>query len=263
MNQPPEQPLVDPREGMTSASAAEADRLCPGRFLAQRGLPEAPSALSGRGDRIHAALAAQTPDGLSVEEQGVYQDCQRMELAMAEEMFGAELPQSKLFREQRYWVRLQENRSHSGQADLVRRLGPRAIIVDYKTGFLEVAESPTNEQLRDLAVLVRGGLPGVTDIAVAIIQPTISKKPSVCLYTSPDIDRAEREMFARILASHNPLSPRVAGEVQCNKHYCRAKLACVEYQKFAATMLPAETIEAPRAQGDPVEVALAMAAAGR
>lgn len=33
--------------------------------------------------------------------------------------------------------------------------------------------------------------------------------------------------------------------------------------EVAATMLPAETIEALRATGDPVEVALAMAAAGR
>ena len=33
--------------------------------------------------------------------------------------------------------------------------------------------------------------------------------------------------------------------------------------EVAATMLPPETIEALRAKGDPVEVALAMAAAGR
>ena len=33
--------------------------------------------------------------------------------------------------------------------------------------------------------------------------------------------------------------------------------------EVAATLLPAETIEALRAKGDPVEVALAMAAAGR
>ena len=119
---------------------------------------------------------------------------------------------------------------------MVYRYGKSALIFDYKGLFGDVAESPANLQLRDYAVLVRGHFGSMHEVAVCIIQPRVSRNPELCLYREADLDRAAAEMFARIVRSNDPRSPRVAGEVQCK--FCRARAVCSEFAKWSASMLP-------------------------
>lgn len=230
--------MNDPRKGCTSASSAEADSLCPGRFLAQKGLPEFKSKEAEAGTRIHAALATGTREGLSGEESDIADACSEVEKKLVDQYFG---PGAKIrsWREQRYWCKVRQGQNvfdHSGQVDFIGRDIRKALVIDYKTGPADQPESPRNAQLRDLAVLVAGNLV-IPEVAVAIVQPLATMTPEICIYTQDDIKRAEQEMFTRVANSRNPEAKRVAGEKQCR--YCRATGTCAEYQAWAGARLPA------------------------
>lgn len=244
-------------KGGTSASNSASDRLCPGRHLAQKGLPDVPSAFSERGDRIHAALAQNeraginhgARQGLTDEERDLFDDCRELERAAILEIWGGEPDQSnRVFREQRYWCRVPDKltapdgspaiewfRPHSGQADLVVFRKGIALVLDYKTGRSDQVESPRNEQLRDLAVMVWRTL-NATEVVVTLIQPAFPIQTELCRYTAADLERAEQEMWDRVRKSNDPASPRVAGDLQC--HFCKAKAQCKEHLAWAASLLP-------------------------
>lgn len=228
------QPNTKERGIWTSASNAESDLLCPGRHNAQIGIPEQPqSEDAASGTRIHKALAnALDPKELTPDEVETYERCRELETKVIQQFFGQAIP--KLIREERFWVRYGEV-EHSGQADLVARAGVKALVIDYKTGRNEVAESPSNLQLRDLAVLVSHGLV-VDTVGTAIIQPWATMEPTICVYERAELDRASAEMFQRVFNSNAPNPLRVAGPVQCR--YCRAKGVCQEYQIWAGATVP-------------------------
>lgn len=247
--------MEDPRRGATSASSAEADSLCPGRFLAQVGLPDVKSEAAESGTRIHAALAGQTVT-LTPDELELAKACKEVEEKLVQQVFGPS--KTTVWSEQRYWCKIKAGDAtyeHSGQADKVYRYGTRALIIDYKTGQGEQKESPKNLQLRDLAVLVQGNLI-VPEIFTAIVQPLATMKPELCVYQTGELQQAKTEMFARVIKSRDPKSPRVAGEVQCK--YCRATRVCSEYQKWAGSMLPATKpiTDVPMASWDAQQCAL-------
>src|ERR1043166_3714949 len=103
--------------GGTSASNAAADAVCPGRHLAQRGLPEPPETDDARSGRIiHAALANSNDRGfmekLTYEQRNLFDQCRDIEKRLVGQYF-ADMPslpdgksQPTVFREQRYWVKL-------------------------------------------------------------------------------------------------------------------------------------------------------------
>lgn len=241
---------TDPRAGWTSASNAQADSLCPGRHLAQRGIPETAGEYAESGRKVHAALAGFNRgdshgvrglrESLSLEERETYDACIDVRARLTVQYFGEKPdPNFRQFMEQRYWANFSFNGreyAHSGQADLVLRAGVKAMVIDYKTLPGEVAVSPKNLQLRDLACLVRGTLVPTNEIAVAIIQPHVTREPTLCIYSQDDLVRATKEMFDRVVRSNDLQAKRVAGEVQCK--YCRAKGTCVEYQKWAGQITP-------------------------
>lgn len=239
----------------TSASNAAADLGCPARHLAQRGLEERDSKDAATGRAVHNVLALiDTPEhkaayeALKPDQRDIHDRC----LAIAErkkvEFFGREAanPSLRTFREQRYWVKLRkpapaeektaEFLEHSGQPDLVYRLGMRALVVEFKTLFGDIPGASSNMQLRDQACLVRGNLL-VNEVGAVLVQPWVNANPEVCLYTAGDLDRASKEMFARVIASNDPASRRIAGEVQCG--FCLAKTQCDAYQKWAGGSVPA------------------------
>jgi hypothetical protein len=225
------------RRDATSASNAQADLACPGRHKAQRGLTGEKSEDASFGDRVHAALAKESPEGLSLEEEEVFCAGVAIRSKVIGQFFGALADEAlkHVWKEERFWARFSEY-EHSGRADFVCRAGPDALVVDYKTLNGETPESPQNLQLRDLACLIRGTLLITGRVAVAIVQPLVTHSPLVCVYTAEDLDRATAEMFARVAASNNPASPRVAGETQCK--FCLAKKDCAEYAAFATAMVP-------------------------
>ena len=224
----------------TSASAAQADSLCPGRHLFQRGMPDAKSEDAEAGTRVHSALCKGNPEGLDLEGHELYDRCQAIEQALLVQFFGPEIANLKAFpdREKRLWISWAQagGLQHSGQPDALFRYKSKALIIDYKTGRAEAPASPTNMQLRDLAVLGWVNKPLLNEIGVAIIQPWVSGKPEICSYKIDDIKKSVQLLLARVQASNDTSAPRVAGELQCK--YCRAKSKCPEYQKFAAAIVP-------------------------
>lgn len=235
-------PTADPRRGATSASNAEADDLCPGRHNAQKGIPDSPKDYSDMGTRIHAALAGELdPATLEYEEREIMDNCRELERRHVVAFFGSEEADSftRILTHERYWVLVPPERrfEHSGEADFTRRQKNRLLILDYKTLRGEVAESPRNKQLRDLAVLAAGSLPGVTEVGVAIIQPMVTWEIDICLYKAADLKIAEKEMFDRVHRSNDPNAKRIPGAVQCK--FCKAaqQNKCLEYQQFAGAMV--------------------------
>lgn len=241
--------MSDPRRGQTSASNAASDNSCKGRHLAQRGIPEPPrSADAAHGDAIHRVLAKLThpassevlhalPEftALTASQQDLTESCLKIELQKCLEFFGPDWVKAKVFREQRYWVQVTPTAHHSGQVDVVYRLGPRALIIDYKSLAAEKPESAENLQLRDLVCLAAGHLL-ISEVGCAIVQPLATHSPIPCLYQKEDIEQSTRDMFLRVTASNDPKSARTAGETQCA--FCLAKGKCPEYTAWAGSKLP-------------------------
>lgn len=247
---------ADDRRGMTSASNAAADLACPGRHRAQVGIEEGPETLdAAHGRKIHEALRTGNADGLDVEQRDIYESCLAIEQKIVSALFpelATSKEQPKVFREQRYWVRVPGPKElyHSAKPDVVYRVGPKGLVIEYKTLPGDVPESPQNLQLRDQAVLVRGNLL-MNEIAVVVIQPLVTHSPKVCYYNAGDLKQSEEEMFARIIASNSPTAQRIPGDVQCK--FCRAKRTCGEYQRWAGGMVPnmLSLLEVPIASWSP------------
>lgn len=245
----------DPRRGGTSASSAPYDDLCPGRHLAQKGIPDSESDDARFGRRVHAALAKRDPSTLTTDQVDIYESCVAIEEKVVEKFFGPDRANAKTFIEQRFWVKVKARipnpgyeggpgaevqhkdvyYDHSGQPDKIYRIGPRALIIEYKTLPGEVAASPENQQLRDQVVLAARSLV-VPEVMVVVIQPLVTHDPIPCLYDEVSIKQAEEEMFGRVRRSNDPESPRIAGEEQCK--FCRAKPYCKEHAKWSGALLP-------------------------
>lgn len=244
-------PTVDIRRGWTSASSASYDALCPGRHLAQKNIPEPETTDDAAFGRIvHAALAKGSDEGLTVEQQDIYESCQKIAAKLVDQCFGPDAPKVKVFNEQRLWVKIRafagipHNKiidgegyyEHSGQFDRLYRHGTRGLLIDFKTLNSDVPASPSNEQIRDLVVLCSRSLV-ISEILAAVVQPLVTHDPELVLYDPVSIKQSEDEMFARVRASNNPASPRIPGTEQCK--WCRAKSSCVEHAKWQSQNLPA------------------------
>ena len=243
---------------MTSASNAQADSLCPGRHLAIQAMPpraEQTTADSEHGRKIHAVLKdsgdeARTPT-LTVEQREIKDACREIEKALMAQYFGGKpdsnvgaTPTGKVFREERIWCMVPIEGGgvieHSGQPDVIHRRDTRALILEYKTLAGDVPDSPKNMQLRDQAVLAYGRFGGLlTEVAVAIVQPLVTRTPEMCIYDKAALQEAERQMFDRVRRSNLPGQIRVAGEEQCK--FCAAKTSCDEYSRWVGSMAPAVT----------------------
>jgi len=222
--------------GGTSASGAPADALCPGRHLAQVGLPDEPSEDASFGNEIHDALRTGNSDALKQDQMSIYDGCKEIEGKLINSVFGADAKNAKVFREQRLWCKVDTRLEHSAKPDVVYRLADKALVLEYKTLPGDLPSAASNLQLRDQVVLASGSLV-VKNVAAAVVQPLVTYTPELCMYDADDIARSEREMFERIRRSNDPNSPRIAGDVQCK--FCKAKKSCVEYAKYITSSLPA------------------------
>lgn len=241
--------MSDVRKGHTSASSALPDSLCAGRHLAQQGLPDVAGKYSASGALVHAALAGWTqPQDLPFAERETFDACRTLEKKLVIDYFGEQPPSPiRVIREAqdgstRLWARFGPSREyeHSGQPDVIYRSGTRALIIEYKTLAGDVPDSSKNLQLRDQAVLVYGNHTLLDEIATAVVQPLVSSDSEITTYDRPALVQAQNEMFARVVASNNPKSPRTAGEVQCE--HCKAKRHCLEYQRWASAATPPQML---------------------
>jgi hypothetical protein len=236
-------PQSQERGQWTSASSAGADKLCPGRHQAQAGIPNAEDKSSLFGDAVHQALAKGDPAGLSADQESIYLSVLEIEKKLCVKFFGPEVEgiTPNPVREKRYWSNWADpSLMHSGQVDRAHRKQTKALIVDIKSLAGEVAESPTNMQLRDLACLFDMNSVGIVELGVAIIQPLVTHSPEICVYSRADLMKARTEMYLRVEASNRPNAPRIPGPVQCK--FCRAKSTCREHAAYVGTLLPAPRV---------------------
>jgi hypothetical protein len=233
-------PNSQERGSSTSASNAQADSLCAGRHLAQRGCADMKTEDAAYGTLIHEALKKQDPAGLTLEQQEIYAAIQGIEQRKLEDYFGADVGTSKpvAVRERRYWCEWSNGFRHSGMIDVHYTKGTRAIIFEYKSLQGDVAESPKNLQLRDQACLLAAGNPLLNEIAVCVIQPLHTWTPEICVYKSNDIIISMAMLHDRVAKSNDPKSPRTPGDIQCK--FCIARLKCAEHNKWAGQIVAGE-----------------------
>lgn len=233
-------PITEPDRGQwTSASNAQADALCPGRFLAQRGLPDVRTEDAEHGRIIHEALKKQDPTGLSVEQIDTYDACNEIERRALLKFFGPDIATAPptTEREVRLWVQWPDGLKHSGQLDVSHRKGVKALIVEYKTLFGDVPQSSRNLQLRDQVCLKYANTPLLKEVGALVIQPHVTHEPEMCVYSEEHIIRARDEMYFRVKASNSDVSPRIPGEVQCKYCLAAAAATCKEYRNWASQMV--------------------------
>lgn len=217
--------MSDERQGLPSASSMERYFLCPGSYAAERGLPDTTSADADTGNRIHSVLAGDTvTPPLNDDEKWTMEACRSQASALLDtRLFDGD----QMHLERRYWW----NGDWSGKPDVVAidTAKGRAVVIDYKTGRGEVEVAEGNMQLRALAVLA-ARQHGLASVIVAIIQP-LAGQPSLCIYSSDDLKRAEAEISGIISAINRPDAPRIPSAKACK--YCKAKTTCPEAREAA------------------------------
>ena len=224
----------DDRLGFTSASNAPADARCVGRHLAQRGLPDVPSEDASFGTAIHEALKSDDPSKLESDQLSIYEGCMEIREKLILEKFGMDAGKVDRIKEERFWWR-DDGIMHSGQVDLLVKLGTEALIIEYKTLPGEVEPATVNEQLRDQVALAAGAYK-FTEIDVAVVQPLVTYTPVPVRYNLESIARSQQDMANRVKASNDPASKRTAGALQCK--FCKARFTCVTYSDFIALAVP-------------------------
>lgn len=211
----------DPRRGMTSASSAAADALCPGRHQAQRGLPERNSAEASLGTLMHKAYSG------DAEAMAALADADRRVVNRAteiDEVIVKAWSEGKGAVTHAKNVRIWSNDIHSGEVDAIwlSEDGKHALIGDLKSQPGDQQDATENAQLRDYAALAFDNH-CLKTCTVFINQPRVSWKVedvTVVRYEREELERAYDEMIERVAASNAPNAKRVPGELQCK--YCRA-----------------------------------------
>lgn len=233
---------TDERRGHTSASNAAADRLCPGRHLAQRGMEETESAEASQGMLIHAVFAEEKPESvLDSESAKTLRRAQEIEsIILGNWICGIDVKgPAECHREKRLWNYVE---THSGQADAFwvvdAENGKHALLEDLKSLYGDHDDADENEQLRDLAALIYCNY-GVQSVTAFINQPNVAwriEDVKLVRYSEKDLMRAYREMNERVLASNDPTAKRIVGPKQCK--FCKAAgtSRCPESQKALVTL---------------------------
>lgn len=254
--------MTDERRGHTSASNAAADRLCPGRHLAQRGLPDTDSAEATQGTLTHNAFAGLGDESaLDAESLKTLNRAKEIEsIILGNWLCGIDVKgPAECHREKRLWNYVD---THSGQADafwiVEDSRGKHALLEDLKSLYGEQQAADENEQLRDLAALIFCNY-GVQTVTAYINQPRVAWKVEdvqLVRYSQNDLRRAYTEMNERVKRSNDKDSPRIVGPKQCK--FCKAAgtANCPESQKALVTLGTAQfDIEtaSPAERGDWLE----------
>lgn len=242
---------IDERGGLRSASSLERLYHCAGAPLPK---PDAIDTtkqddVTTDGQMIHDALMTGDMTGLTAEQEAIARGLHEIEMRELEKwMWDLDpsagpiekraKPEPK--REQRLWVRRRDNLKclASAKLDVYYVIGNDALVIDYKTGFLEATSADENIQLRVQALAVWHEHPHVQRIRVRIVQYRLGEmKSKAALYQLHDLKMAEQELMFRLYLAEQTNAPRVPGE-WCR--YCPAIDDCRENKVFA--MLPSQVI---------------------
>jgi hypothetical protein len=202
------------RLGLGSASGAYLTSLCPGNIalrneLRTRGiLIEVADPLTAAGNRIHAKRSGAEIE-LTPEEQEIASGMVRLrnrlidawsdgELMIEEADQGTEYCDGRyeVFREERLWYRVGLEPLFSGQLDLavIDRVKPRGLVLDYKSGFMDLPPTGQNLQIRSEVVLLKHNYPELERVDGEIVQPRVKWDPILVYHDEKIMESAQSEI---------------------------------------------------------------------
>jgi hypothetical protein len=239
--------MTDEREGLPSASAMYRVVSCPGSLALIESCkpPELTTSVAQQGTEIHAALESGETYALDEESQEIAEKLKQLEQSMIRDFVPDSMRDTEVYRETRLWVHDSSfNVVASAKSDVIFVVDDRpvrALVIDFKTGFLPVTPAEKNWQLRTQAVAVHQEY-GATNIRVAVACARLGK-PHVDFvdYTLEDLKNAERDLLFQLWKAKQPDAPRHAGE-WCK--YCPAKAYCREAAAWSAVEVvsPTQTV---------------------
>lgn len=235
---------VDEREGMTSASSFERKVQCAGSEQAERNAvasgayKEVIAEVAEAGTRIHEALLTGELSDLVNNEEQIATKIKAME-TQAKEQWLADLglPTDRVmreFREFRFWVKSPtESKITSAKVDVAYVVetveGAHCLLLDAKTGFLEVTHARSNWQLRVGIVALDREFGPFLSARVAIAQYRTKEAFSRCDYARADLDHSYTEIVFYDSRAKQPEAPFAAGK-WCR--YCKAAGNCPTYAAY-------------------------------
>jgi hypothetical protein len=242
----------------TSASNALADKLCPGRHLAQRAILDPTDRVSPDQKILKALKNSGDPmvmKSLTADERMVFDGCRQIEKAITGPYFGDgpfKAGEYRVFRQERLWLPNSGKPgflAHWGEPNVVFRFGQKAMVAKYKVLPGDVTGPADDAELLDLAILVAGRYEPLAMVATVVIQPLVTLTPEIKEYALSDLEAAYKAMVARITASNHPNAVRTPGEVQCKS--CKAVGVCRENAAWRAAQAPPPQPEIQLTAGKP------------
>lgn len=219
---------MNERQGLPSASGMDRLINCPGSFHLESIMPDRPvAAVTEQGSRI--ALARETGDttGLSDEERDIYERLCLQENELYEAWlkdFNLDRKNVMRGREEREWIcdlRTMQPIA-SAKYDTCYICGEYALVIDDKTGFLDVTEAEKNRQMRTQAVAIWQNY-DARHVRVAINHVRFRGKIDTCDYSTADLGNSYQEIVQAVWRAKQPDAPKYPGE-WCR--YCKGKEAC-------------------------------------
>jgi hypothetical protein len=208
----------DPDRGEhDSASRADLVAKCRGRFALIKDLrargelwEEESTEEAELGTLIHMRLCGVDVVLPTPRAQRTYEMCRKLRDRIVDQFTGGKVvipdvgaPEERqcegryqVILEKRLWYRVGLAKLFSGQADLIilDLEECRALIIDYKSGLLEVDVPARNKQLRALTVLLKHNAPELLSTEVEVLQPWVSWQPHPAEYTTENFGEAEKEI---------------------------------------------------------------------
>ena len=231
---------TDERGGIRSASGMERLYHCSGAPLPKPGVEntEKQDEVTSDGIKIHDALMTGDISALDAENALIAEKLQQIAAREMEKWLwdigrknDARLV--NVHRETRLWIRRRDNLKPlaSAKLDVYCILDDAALVMDYKTGFLEATSSDENIQLRIQALCVWHEHPEINRVRVRIVQYRLGEVRSTPAdYLLRDLRMAEEELMFRLYMAEQPDAPRVPGK-WCR--YCPALADCREAKVYA------------------------------
>lgn len=216
---------------MIRASNIHRDRNCSGAAAACEGVPEPVAQVwTGEGTIVHDLL--KHPEKASEAEDHLVEIADQMQ-GCADWIVDKIFPEQEGYerlelirdREEPFFVEYEGRKIISGHPDFIQIgviLGKRvALILDFKSGYLEVPAPEMNDQLRAYAVMVwQDESLAVEEVYVSIV-PRFGKSPVPVHYTADELPLALLDLADVDAASRDKKAVRTPSVGACR--YCRAR----------------------------------------
>lgn len=216
------------------ASSIYRYALCPGSLRLEKeanvhAIPEA--AIAESGTAIHAALAGEPIRELTDDEEYVRECCADAEATLVMEQ--GEPTEVLIEEEITLPTKFGEISGHPDKGYIFEEQG-LGIVIDYKTGYIEVPDASRNLQLRVYALMLKKARPHLQEIECAILQPRTSGTTVLVTYSKQGLADAWAELGVILSRAHAADAPLVPSPEACK--YCPAQTICPAARKELDTV---------------------------